>query len=329
MAELKESRTALGVAWMRAAHQVLDSKPLILEDEPIVDLLGRYYVERLCKAPGRMQVPGVRMLRAHVVLRSRFAEDRLQESIARGVRQYIVLGAGYDTFFARQPSWAQSLQVFEIDQPATQADKLARITAAKMSIPPNVVFGSVDFENESLEDGLRRHGVRLDVPTLFSWLGVTMYLTEPAIDAVLRTVARFAAGSEIVFTFANKAMQPITYNLELPGGKAGTPPFDTAASAPPAAPDGLPDPPNTMPGMPSAVTLAGLAAAAGEPWLTYFEPEELARKLRETGFANIEFLTPEMSAARYFAGREDALPSPARSSIVSAMNAHRQQESSQ
>ena len=321
MADMKESRTALGVAWMRAAHQVLDSKPLILEDEPIVDLLGRYYVERLCKAPGRMQVPGVRMLRAHVVLRSRFAEDRLQESIARGVRQYIVLGAGYDTFFARQPAWAQSLKVFEIDRPATQADKLARITAAKMSIPPNVVFGSVDFENESLEDGLRRHGVQLEVPTLFSWLGVTMYLTEPAIDAVLRTVVRFPAGSEIVFTFANKAMQPITYNAD---------PTGIVVSAMPSATLGTPpDPSLTVPGMPSAATLAGLAAAAGEPWLTYFEPEELDRKLRETGFANVEFLTPEMSAARYFAGREDALPSPARSSIVSAVNASRQQESSQ
>src|SRR4051812_15793017 len=187
MPEMKESRTALGVAWMRALHQVLDSKPLILEDAPIVELLGRYYVERASKATERFQAPGARLLRSHVVLRSRFTEDRLEQSLARGVEQFVILGAGYDTFFARQPEWAKSLRIFEIDQPATQSDKLARIAAARMPVPPNVVFGSVNFESESVADGLRRHGVRFDVPTVFSWLGVTMYLTEPAIDATLST----------------------------------------------------------------------------------------------------------------------------------------------
>src|SRR5689334_24885712 len=107
MAEMKESRTALGVAWMRAVHQVLDSKPLILEDEPIVELLGRYYVERASKAQERFQSPGARLLRSHVVLRSRFAEDRLAQAVSRGVEQFVILGAGYDTFFARQPDWAR------------------------------------------------------------------------------------------------------------------------------------------------------------------------------------------------------------------------------
>src|SRR5215831_8428645 len=99
MAEMKESRTALGVAWVRAAHQVLDSKPLVLEDEPIVELLGRYYVERATKTSDRFQGPGARMLRSHVVLRSRFAEERLEQSLNRGVEQFVILGAGYDTFF--------------------------------------------------------------------------------------------------------------------------------------------------------------------------------------------------------------------------------------
>ena len=239
--------------------------------------------------------------------------------MSRGVRQFVVLGAGYDTFFARQPEWAHSLKVFEIDQGATQADKLERIAACRMSIPSNVTFGSVDFECESLEDGLRRHGVRLDVPTVFSWLGVTMYLKEPAIDAVLRTVVRFPAGSEIVLTFANKAMQPITYNADLYGGMPGAARGAAQVIAPVTVPPATPaDNPSAAAG---SATLAALAAAAGEPWHTYFEPAELDRKLHDLGFVNVEFLTPDLSAARYFAGREDGLPAPTRTSIVSTMTA--------
>jgi O-methyltransferase involved in polyketide biosynthesis len=91
---------------MRALHQMLDAKPLVLEDEPIVELLGRYYVERAIKTYERFQLPGARLLRSHVVLRSRFTEDRLEQSLSRGVEQFVILGAGYDTFFARQPAWA-------------------------------------------------------------------------------------------------------------------------------------------------------------------------------------------------------------------------------
>ena len=276
MTEMKESRTALGVAWMRAIHQVLDSKPLILEDEPIVELLGRYYVERGASATERFQAPGARMLRSHVVLRSRYTEERLAQSIARGVEQFVILGAGYDTFFARQPDWASRLRIFEIDQPATQADKLARISAARLNVPKNVVFGSVNFEVESVAEGLRRHGVRFDVPTVFSWLGVTMYLTEPAIDATLATVLSFPKESEIVLTFA------------------------TREGADPTA-------------------LATAAAAIGEPWLTYFEPEEIERKLLGAGFSGVQLVTPEIAERRYFAGRADNLPLPRKTSLLSAL----------
>jgi methyltransferase (TIGR00027 family) len=289
MAEMKESRTALGVAWMRALHQVLDSKPLILEDAPIVDLLGRYYVERASQATERFQAPGARLLRSHVVLRSRITEDRLEQSIARGVEQFVILGAGYDTFFARQPEWARTLRIFEIDQPATQADKLARIAAARIAVPANVVFGSVNFECESVADRLRRHGVRFDVPTVFSWLGVTMYLTEPAIDATLNTVLSFPRGSEIVLTFTSRVRAE---ELTTPGYPAQTPP---------------------------GATLAAAVAAIGEPWITFYEPDEIERKLRHAGFSDAQLLTPVLAEQRYFAGRPDALPPPRRASIISAM----------
>jgi methyltransferase (TIGR00027 family) len=226
----------------------------------------------------RMQTPGARLLRSHVVLRSRFAEDRLVESRGRGVTQYVILGAGYDTFFARQPEWARSLRIFEIDQPATQQDKLAKIAAARLPVPSNVTFGNVNFEAESLADGLRRHGVRFDQPTFFSWLGVTMYLSEPAIDATLATVLLFPRGSEIVFTFATRA------RADEPG----------------------------------VSRLAEMAAAVGEPWISYFEPEEIAAKLAGAGFSDVYLLAPDLARARYFE-RGDGLPLPARTSIVSAI----------
>jgi methyltransferase (TIGR00027 family) len=317
MAEIKESRTALGVAWMRALHQVLDSKPLILEDEPIVELLGRYYVERASKQTERFQSPGSRLLRSHVVLRSRFTEDRLEQSVNRGVEQFVILGAGYDTFFARQPAWARSLTIFEIDQPATQEDKLARISAARISVPSNVVFGSVNFEVESVAAGLRRHGVRFDVPTVFSWLGVTMYLTEAAIDATLNTVLEFPRGSEIVLTFATPERRDepaiMGFPSRAPAADAGTPSGATDSSAPSATPGVT----STTP-VPPGATLAAMAAAVGEPWLTFYEPDEIERKLRHAGFSAVDLVTPEIANDRYFAGRPDGLPSPQRTHLLSA-----------
>jgi len=275
---MKESRTALGVAWMRAVHQLLDPEPRILVDAPIVDLLGRPVLAPDGEMTQRMQTPGARLLRSHVVLRSRFAEDRLAESRVRGVTQYVILGAGYDTFFARQPEWARSLRIFEIDQPATQQDKRAKIAAARLPVPSNLTFGSVNFEAESLADGLRRHGVSFDQPTFFSWLGVTMYLSEPTIDATLATVLSFPRGSEIVFTFATRA------RADEPG----------------------------------VSRLAEMAAAVGEPWISYFEPEEIAAKLAGAGFSDVYLLAPDQARARYFE-RGDGLPLPARTSIASAI----------
>lgn len=274
------SRTAAGVAWLRAAHQILDAAPLILRDPAVLTLLGDDVLDRLRRDPAPVQTPGARALRSHVVLRSRFAEDRLEAAVRRGVRRYIVLGAGYDTFIARQPEWAQALRVIEVDQPATQAAKRERLASAGMAVPDNVRFADVDFEVETILAGLRRHDVRLDEPTFFSWLGVTVYLTEPAIDAVFEAVAACPSGSEITFTFS----QP----------RAG------------------------QPGDSVRDDLASRAAALGEPWLTYFEPDRLEEKLRRMGFRDVAFLTPADAATRYFSGRTDGLPAPRRTTIASA-----------
>ena len=151
-----------------------------------------------------------------------------------------------------------------------------------MFIPDNVSFGAIDFASEQLSGALRRYGVDVSQPTFFSWLGVTMYLTESAVFDVLRVVAGFPRGSEIVFTFA-------------PSGTG----------------DGVVD---------DALQLfAQLAASVGEPWRTYFDPDDLAAKVRALGFTTVEMIEPAEAAARYFAARKDDLPPPRRRSIVSAI----------
>jgi methyltransferase (TIGR00027 family) len=208
MSDRTVSRMALGSAYLRAAHQLLDAPPRILEDPLALRLLGPAAVQRINKTAERYQTPERRAVRAHCVLRSRFAEDRLATAVRRGVTQYIILGAGFDTFALRQPAWAESLWILEVDHAATQATKRAQLTASDLALPENAAFATIDFEHESLRDGLLRYQVSLEEPTFFSWLGVTMYLNEDAIDAVLQSVAAFPGGSEIVLTFASPGNSP-------------------------------------------------------------------------------------------------------------------------
>lgn len=270
------SRTALATAYLRAAHQLLDAPPRVLDDPVAVPLLGPAAVQRIRETAAHYQRPEVWALRAHVVLRSRFAEDRLAAAVRRGVTQYVLLGAGFDTFALRQPAWARALRIFEVDHSGTQSVKRASIAAAGFALPDNLAFASIDFDRESLADGLLRYQVSLSEPTFFSWLGVTMYLKEDAIDAVLRSVARFPAVSEIVLTFASPRSN-------------------------------------------SSSSLEERAAAVGEPWLSYFEPEALEAKLKQAGFREIVFLSPQEAAARYFRDRPQDLLSLLRTNIVSAV----------
>jgi methyltransferase (TIGR00027 family) len=202
MSDHKASRTALGTAYLRAAHQLFEAQPRILDDPVALTLLGPAALQRIKDTADHYRTPERLALRTHVVLRSRFAEDRLAAAVLRGVTQYVILGAGFDTFALRQPPWAQALKILEVDHPGTQATKRSHLAAASLVMPENADFANIDFELESLGDGLIRYHVSMDEPTFFSWLGVTMYLKEAAIDAVLHSVTQFPAGSEIVLTFA-------------------------------------------------------------------------------------------------------------------------------
>jgi methyltransferase (TIGR00027 family) len=272
------SQTALGTAYLRAAHQMLDGEPKLLDDPAAVKLLGPDASSRIQANAHSYRSPMFASLRAHVVLRSRFAEDRLAEAVGRGITQYILLGAGLDTFAFRQPQWAQSLRILEVDHLQTQLLKRQLMNAADLPPPANVSYLSVDFERESLQEGLLRYEVALDQPTFFAWLGVTMYLHEPAIDAVLRFVAGFPSGSEIVLTFS----QPPDEKID------------------------------------STAWLAARTAAMNEPMVSFFTPAAIEIKLRRAGFSSIDFLSPMESEIRYFSQRPLDLPVPKRTAIVAA-----------
>lgn len=264
------SRTAERAAILRAAHQMLDS-PLVLDDPVVLRLLGEARAAALYADPQALDRPGLRELRAFIALRSRYAEDALRAAVARGVGQYIVLGAGLDSFAYRNPHPAEILRVFEVDHPATQAWKRARLHEAGIPLPPSLVFAPVDFERQVLAEALAASGFDATAPACIAWLGVTVYLTREAIVRTLTWAASLPAGSAIVFEYAV--------------------------------------PPETQTGPARAIlaAMAERAAGSGEPWLTYFEPAEARAMLAETGFSDVEELGPEAAFARYFSNRTDGL----------------------
>lgn len=196
------SSTAFGVMALRAAHQVLDGTPKILDDSIAPRLLGPRWMARIAEAAKGPRNPRMTALRSHIVTRSRYTEDRMHDAVGRGATQLVVLGAGYDTFAYRQPEWARGVRIFEVDHPASQKAKRALLRKAGVDVPANLSFVAIDFETTSLADGLAAGGLARDQVTFFSWLGVVVYLDEAAVDAVLRTVATFAKGSEISLTFS-------------------------------------------------------------------------------------------------------------------------------
>ena len=128
---------------MRAAHQLFETQPRILEDPSILTLLGPVALQRVKDRADHYRTPEMAALRAHVVLRSRFAEDRLAAAVLRGITQYVILGAGFDTFALRQPPWARVLKIFEVDHTGTQAMKRSHLTAAGLAMPKNAAFSKM------------------------------------------------------------------------------------------------------------------------------------------------------------------------------------------
>jgi methyltransferase (TIGR00027 family) len=270
MQEGKSSRTAERVAMRRAAHQLYDDPPLVFTDPLALRILPEEARAELREREEmeRMQ-PFARGMRAFMAARSRFAEDALERAFATGVRQYVVLGAGLDTYAARSPH--EDLRVFEVDHPATQAWKRHRLQESGIHLADTVTFVPVDFEHERLMDRLVASGFDANAPAFGSWLGVLPYLTREAAEGTLRALGRLPQRSGVAFDYAVEGA--------------------SLSSQQQAAFD----------------SLAERVARAGEPFRLAFMPADLRELLAECGFARVEDLDGEAIHARYFAERSDGL----------------------
>ncbi len=211
MTERNASETALSVTILRAAHQLIDGEPKILLDPISVRILDEAARARLQNHPEYYQTPYLAALRSRVLIRSRFAEDRLSAAVRRGVQQFVILGAGMDTFAYRQPAWAAGLRIFELDHSSSQRTKRRKLEECNIPTPPNLEYVETDFEKETVRSALERSHFNFHESAFFSCLGVLMYLTEATVNSILGFVASMPYLSEIVFSFANAdSRQPST-----------------------------------------------------------------------------------------------------------------------
>jgi methyltransferase (TIGR00027 family) len=195
--------TAEGGAMMRAIHQTIDGEPKILADsisQRQVNTQSEFYKSRLELLGLTPELTRLR-LKAGFVLRSRFGEDCLAETVHSGVRQYVLLGAWLETFAYRQPPWSGSLRIFEVYHPVTPQWKRNWLADANVPVPHDVTFIPVDFEKISVATALSQGGVNVRAAVFFSMHGVSQYLTETAIDQTLRFILSLPSPSEVVFSF--------------------------------------------------------------------------------------------------------------------------------
>ncbi len=268
MLEARPSRTALRVAVRRAAHQSLEDPP-VFPDPLALAILGPEGAAWVAEEKARRDHPAGMALRAFLAARSRYAEDELARAVEAGVRQYVLLGAGLETFAYRSPHAAAGLRVFEVDFPSTQQWKRELLERAGIVAPDTATFVPMDFEHQTLASGLRAAGFHAEEPAFFACLGVVPYLTDEAFTSTLEFVASLPHGSGIVFDYAvARSSLNLMEKLVLDA-------------------------------------LSKRVAAAGEPFQLFFEPETLARRLRLLGLGRSEDLGRDELNERYFLNRVD------------------------
>jgi methyltransferase (TIGR00027 family) len=261
--------TAVRVALWRAMHVLVDAPPHVLVDE--IGLKLATPDENWRQRPD-MHPEGTRGYRASIVGRARVIEDLVQEQLQKGVGQYVILGAGLDTFTQRRPELASRLRVFEIDMPATQEWKRKRLMELGFGIPKNLHLVPVDFEaGESWHEKLVQNGFSSNQPAVLTSTGVSMYLTKEANMATLREIASLAKGSTFAMTF----MLPL---------------------------DLIPEPERA-----GHEFVYERAKAAGTPFISFFRPSEILEMAREAGFSEVRHVSGNDIKKKYFADRPDGL----------------------
>jgi methyltransferase (TIGR00027 family) len=263
--------TAVRTALWRALHLEVDAAPPVFEDR-----LGLALAAPAADWRSRPDMSAfTRPFRASIVARARFVEDLVDEQVARGVGQCVILGAGLDTLAQRRPELASRLQVFEVDQPGPQAWKRQRLVDLGFGVPSFLHLVPVDFEaGDAQWDRLAAAGFDAGRPAVVASTGVSMYLTREAVGATLRQVAALAPGSTLVMSF----MLPIE-QLDA-GMQAGV---ERAAEG---------------------------ARASGTPFISFFTPDEMLALARDAGFRAVQHVSAAQLAQRYFQGRSDGLRPP-------------------
>lgn len=263
--------TAVRTALWRALHLEVDPPPHVFED-----LVGLKIAAPDEGWQGRPDMSAfTRPFRASIVGRARFVEDLVLEQVDREVGQYVILGAGLDTFAQRRPELASRMRIFEIDQPGPQAWKRQRLTELGLGIPSFLQLVPVDFEaGDDWWERLAASGFDPARPAVVASTGVSMYLTKDAVEATLRKLATLAAGSTLAMSF----MLPI--EMLDPDVRFGV---ERAAQG---------------------------ARAAGTPFLSFFTPDEMLALAGKTGFKQVQHVAAAAIAERYFAGRTDGLRPP-------------------
>lgn len=258
--------TAVRTALWRALHMQVDAKPYILEDN-----IGQQLIAPPDDWQQRPDMKFTKRLRASMVARSRFIEDFVIEKSKEGIGQYVILGAGLDTFAQRRPDIASGLQVYEIDQPDTQAWKRQRFIELGFGIPEWLHFVSVDFEISSWQNQLLEAGFNPNKPAVVACTGVSLYLTKEAIIALLKQIVVLAPGSKLAMTFylpleildeEDKPMQEIA--------EKG-------------------------------------AREAGTPMISFFTPDEIIALAHDTGFKEVKTISTRDMERLYFTNRADNL----------------------
>jgi methyltransferase (TIGR00027 family) len=266
--------TAVRVALWRALHVALDPPPHVIEDEIGLRLAAP---EDDWRSRPDMDPRGTRPFRASIVARARFVEDLVAEEAGRGVDQYVLLGAGLDTFAQRRPELASRLRVFEVDRPDAQEWKRRRLVELGFGVPDWLRLVPVDFEaGASWRERLEAEGFAAGKPAVIASTGVSMYLTHEANADTLRQVARLATGSTLAMTF----LVPIDH------AEAGA-----------------------RPGIEQS---ARGARASGTPFISFYEPAEMVKVARDAGFRDVQHVSAASLSERYFGGRSDGLRPPSR-----------------
>ncbi len=275
------SQTLLIASIMRARHQLFDA-PLIFDDPVVLNLVPEARDPDVLNDLGDPKGPMATLLRSMLAVRSKFAEDRLAQAAGRGIRQYVIFGAGLDTFPWRQPNFAKDLQIFAVDHPASLVQTNRIFRERGFARPSNLVRVPLDFEQKRIGEQLAACDFDRDAASFCSALGVLLYLEDEIVDEILRFIMSLRPSSEIVFSFF--------------------PPDDEL--------DGL--------DLEVARRIGAKFAAMGEPWKSRVGPRAIVKRLLALGFGEVFHLSPELAQAQYFSARSGKSTAPHFEQMIAA-----------